>query len=70
MGGLVNAVNGSENLYIEPISGIPQIIINYDRAAVAQYKLNIKDINNVINTAFAGQSAGQIYEGEKDLNLW
>ncbi|MBK8403043.1 MAG: CusA/CzcA family heavy metal efflux RND transporter [Saprospiraceae bacterium] len=69
MGGLVNAVNGSENLYIEPISGIPQIIINYDRAAVAQYKLNIKDINNVINTAFAGQSAGQIYEGEKRFEL-
>ena len=69
LGALVNQVEGSQNLYIEPISGIPQIIINFERDVVAQYKLSIKDINNVINTAFAGYSAGQIYEGEKRFEL-
>jgi cobalt-zinc-cadmium resistance protein CzcA len=69
LGILVNQVEGSQNLYIEPISGIPQIIINFERDVVAQYKLSIKDINNVINTAFAGYSAGQIYEGEKRFEL-
>jgi cobalt-zinc-cadmium resistance protein CzcA len=31
--------------------------------------LNIDDINRVINTAFAGQSAGLVFEGEKRFDL-
>ena len=37
---------------------MPQIVIQYNRAAIAQYGLNISDINKVVNTAFAGQSSG------------
>ena len=69
MGKIVATVEGTENLYVEPVSGIPQIIIHYNRPAIAQYGLNIADINRVINTAFAGQSAGQIFEGEKRFEL-
>lgn len=37
---------------------MPQIVIEYDRDAIAQYKLNIEDINKVVNTGFAGQNRG------------
>ncbi|WP_026976413.1 CusA/CzcA family heavy metal efflux RND transporter [Flavobacterium tegetincola] len=69
MGKIVSTVEGTENLYIEPVAGMPQVIIDYNRPAIAQYGLNISDINRVINTAFAGQSAGQIFEGEKRFEL-
>ncbi|MGV9003672.1 CusA/CzcA family heavy metal efflux RND transporter [Flavobacterium sp.] len=69
MGKIVPTVDGTKNLYIEPIAGMPQVIIHYNRPAIAQYGLNIQDINRVINTAFAGQSAGQVFEGEKRFEL-
>jgi cobalt-zinc-cadmium resistance protein CzcA len=69
LGAIVNTVEGAKDLYIEPVTGLPQIIIDYNRNTIAQYNLNITDINKVINTAFAGQSAGNVYEGEKHFDL-
>ena len=69
LGEIVNHVEGAKNLYIEPVTGMPEIIIDYNRPAIAQYNLNISDINKVVNTAFAGQSAGLIFEGEKRFNV-
>lgn len=69
LGKIASAIEGAEDVYIEPISGMPQISINYKRDLIAQYGLNITDINKTINTAFAGQVAGQIYEGEKKFDI-
>ena len=69
LGEITNKVDGAKNLYVEPVTGMPQIIINYNRAAIAQYNLNISDINKVINTAFSGQSTGQLFEGEKRFDI-
>jgi cobalt-zinc-cadmium resistance protein CzcA len=69
LGKLVNTVNGAENLYIEPVVGLPQVIIEYNRPAIAQYKLSVADINKAVNMAFAGQSSGLVFEGEKRFDL-
>lgn len=69
LGELINDVEGAKNLYVESVSGMPQIIIQYNRNALAQYNLNIADINRVVNTAFAGQSSGMVFEGEKRFDL-
>ena len=69
LGKLVNTVKGAENLYIEPVTGLPQVIIEYNRPAIAQYRLSVADINKIVNTAFAGQSTGLVFEGEKRFDL-
>lgn len=69
LGALIEKIDGAKNLYVETVSGIPQIVIQYNRNAIAQYNLNITDINRVVNTAFAGQSSGMVYEGEKRFDL-
>ena len=66
---IVSSVEGSRDLYVEEVSGLPQIVININRDEVAKYGLNIESINNTVNTAFAGQSAGIIYEGERRFDL-
>ena len=69
LGKIVNTVEGTQNLFIEPVTGMPQVVIEYNRNVIAQYHLNIDDINKVINTAFAGQSTGLVFEGEKRFDL-
>ncbi|MES2727107.1 MAG: CusA/CzcA family heavy metal efflux RND transporter [Bacteroidota bacterium] len=66
---IIETVDGAIGLYVEPVAGMPQIVITYNRANIAQYGLNIADINKIINTAFAGQSTGMVYEGEKRFDL-
>ena len=69
VGSIVNTVEGASGLYVEAVTGMPQIVIQYNRGAIAQYGLNISDINKVVNAAFAGQSSGTVYEGEKRFDL-
>lgn len=69
LGKLVNQVKGSKNLYVEPVTGLPQLIIEPNRAALARYNVTVEDVNTVINTAMAGKSAGQVFEGEKHFEL-
>jgi len=69
LGMICNSIEGSSGLYVETVSGLPQITIKYNREAIAQYGLNISDINNVINTAFAGGRSGIVYESEKRFDL-
>lgn len=69
LGHISKKIEGAENIFVEPISGTPQIIISYNRAAISRYGIRVNDINRTINTAFAGQVAGAVYEGEKRFDL-
>ncbi|WP_026905253.1 CusA/CzcA family heavy metal efflux RND transporter [Pedobacter glucosidilyticus] len=69
LGKIINTVDGAQDLFVEPVTGMPQVIINYNRPAIAQYQLNIADINRIVNTAFAGQSTGLVFDGEKRFDL-
>jgi cobalt-zinc-cadmium resistance protein CzcA len=62
-------VEGAQDLYVEQVTGQQQIVIKFDRDKIAQFGLNIEDINQVIKTGFAGESAGQVYEEEKRFDL-
>lgn len=69
IGKIVASVEGVADLKVEAIAGLPQITINYARDKLAQYGLNISDINKVIETAFAGGKAGVVFEGERRFDL-
>ena len=62
-------INGVGTVNVEQTIGMPQIIVNYDYSKMAQYGLHIKEVNKIIRTAFAGEKAGIIYEGEKRFDL-
>ncbi len=65
----IRAIDGITNPQVEKVSGLPQITIKYDRARLANYGLNIADINQVVSAAFAGYKSGVIYENERKFDL-
>ena len=69
VGDVAGKIQGAKDIYVESITGLPQVIIKYKRNMIAQYGLNISDINKVVNTAFAGQSSGLVFEDEKRFDL-
>jgi cobalt-zinc-cadmium resistance protein CzcA len=69
LGKVIQTIPGAEELFVEQVTGMPQIIISYNRPLIAQYHLSIADINKTVNTALAGQSAGLFFEDEKRFDI-
>lgn len=66
---IIQSVEGVTEPQIEQTAGLPQITIQYDRGRIASYGLNVKDINMIVSTAFAGGTAGLVFENERKFDL-
>ncbi len=69
LGVMVNRVDGARDVYVEAITGLPQIVVDYNRAALRQFGLGITDVNNTVQAAFAGGISGQVFENERRFDL-
>jgi cobalt-zinc-cadmium resistance protein CzcA len=65
----VSRVNGAEDVKAEAVSGLPQLQIKPDRAAISRYGINVEDVNDLVESIVAGKLAGQVYEGEQRFNM-
>ncbi len=67
--GIISGVKGVSGIYIEEVSGLPQIQVGYNHERMAQYGVSVDDVNKVIETTFASAVAGAVYEGEKKFDI-
>jgi len=61
---IIGGIPGAEDVKVEQISGAAQVRIVVDRKAIARYKINLADINSLIETAVGGQVATTVIEGQ------
>ena len=66
---IIHTIEGAKDLYVEKVTGLSQIVVEIKRDRLAQFGLNVETVNQAINMAFAGQSAGLVYENEKRFDL-
>uniref|UniRef100_UPI0030DA37BD efflux RND transporter permease subunit n=1 Tax=uncultured Planktosalinus sp. TaxID=1810935 RepID=UPI0030DA37BD len=66
---LIRDVAGAADVVVEKTVGLPQMLVNYDRAKIARYGLNIAELNQIISMGFAGGTMGVVFEGEKRFDL-
>jgi len=66
---MIMPIDGVSEPYIEKVNGLPQIQVVYNRDKMAQYGLNISNLNMILKTAFAGTVAGVVFEGEKRFDM-
>ena len=69
IGQLSSKIDGVQDVYVEEVTGLPQMIVSYNRESLSKYNISIAEVNRSINISFAGQSAGLIFEGEKRFDL-
>lgn len=62
-------VEGAEDLYVEPIGGLPQFVVRWNREKLAQFGITIQDANQVLRSGFSGEVAGLVFEQEKRFDL-
>ena len=69
VGKMISGIQGVSGTSVEQISGLPQIQVVYNHERMAEYGINVDDINQVLETSFAGGIAGSIYEGERKFDI-
>lgn len=66
---MVASIPGAADIQVEQTEGLPQLLVQYNRERMAQHGISINEMNTVIRTAFAGEKAGVIFEGERKFDL-
>lgn len=65
----VEQVPGASDVLVEQAMGLPQLVVKYNRAKIARYGINIEDLNSIIRSAYAGETAGTVFENERRFDL-
>lgn len=66
---LIKGVRGVSGIFVEQVSGLPQIQVVYNHERMAEYGISVDDVNRVLETTFAGLVAGAVYEGDKKFDI-
>jgi len=62
---IVEKISGAADVEFDAIGKAPILQIVSDRSAMSRYNIHVNEINNVIETAFAGKESGVIIDGNK-----
>jgi cobalt-zinc-cadmium resistance protein CzcA len=65
----VGQVPGAADIVVEQTTGLPVLTIVPDREALARYSLNLEDLQDLVATALGGTKAGQLYEGDRRIDI-
>jgi len=66
---VIGKIPGITNITIVQELGQPSLTIIPDRQKIAQYGLNVADINTLIEIAVGGKAATQVIQGERQFDL-
>lgn len=66
---VARSIRGFRDSRVDRVGGQQYLNVTIDRSAIARYGLNAADINDVIETAVAGKSSTEVYEGERRFAL-
>ena len=62
---ILSGVRGARDIKIEQVSGSSELVVQMDREAMARHKVNVADINLLIEAAVGGKEATTVFEGQK-----
>jgi cobalt-zinc-cadmium resistance protein CzcA len=62
-------IRGTRDLVVERVAGQPYISIKTDRARIARYGINVKDVQTIVETAIGGKPVTVLFEGEKYFDV-
>ena len=65
----IGQVPGAADIVVEQTTGLPVLTIVPDREALARYSLSLSDLQDLVATALGGTKAGQLYEGDRRVDI-
>jgi cobalt-zinc-cadmium resistance protein CzcA len=66
---VLSQVPGASDVKTEQVSGLPMLTVNIDRTAISRYGLSVRDVQEVVSTALAGEHVGEVFEGDRRFDI-
>ena len=66
---VLETLEGVADARVEQVTGLPMLSVIPKRAVLAAYGLSVSDLQDVVTTAIAGESAGLLFEGDRRFEL-
>ena len=66
---VTSKVQGAADVRLELVAGLPMLSIVPDRQALIRYGLNPGDVQDTAATAIGGETAGQLFEGDRRFDI-
>jgi heavy metal efflux system protein len=65
----LSSVPGAADTKVEQTTGLPLLTMHLKRAEMARLGLNVADVQEVIEVAVGGKTAGQVFEGDRRFDI-
>ena len=62
-------IPGAADVKTEQISGLPVLTVKLNRTTLARYGISVADVQNIVEIAVGGKSAGLVFEGDRRFDL-
>jgi cobalt-zinc-cadmium resistance protein CzcA len=62
---ILASVPGAADTQAEVLSGVPELRVQVDRAALARYGLNVADVQDIVDSATGGERVSEMVEGQR-----
>ncbi len=65
----VDTVPGAADVELEQATGLPVLSVEVDRTALSRYGLHVADVQSVLRVAMGGETAGQVFDGDRRFDI-
>ena len=69
IGEVLERVPGAADVKVEPVTGLPMLSVDLDRAAIGRFGLSVADVQEVVEIAVGGRTASALFEGDRRFDI-
>jgi cobalt-zinc-cadmium resistance protein CzcA len=66
---ILQKVQGSADVKAEQVQGLPVLTVKVNRQALSRYGISLGDVQNLVEIAIGGKSAGRVFEGDHRFDI-
>lgn len=66
---MIRGIPGATHVKVEQVSGLPVLTVKLNRQEMARFGLQVGDVQDTVEIAVGGKSAGQVFEGDRRFDI-
>ncbi|MBI5321601.1 CusA/CzcA family heavy metal efflux RND transporter [Bradyrhizobium sp.] len=66
---VLQTIEGAADVKTEQVSGLPVLTVKLNRQALSRYGISVGDVQNLVEIAVGGKTAGLVFEGDRRFDL-
>jgi cobalt-zinc-cadmium resistance protein CzcA len=67
--GVLQRVQGAADVKAEQVTGLPVLTVKPNRGTLSRYGISVADVQNLVEIAVGGKSAGRVFEGDRRFDI-